>query len=74
MEGNPVYERNHTTSMVDKEDDTTTYIHDIPREGTDDALIDEKHGTTKDVEDMRRLGREQVLRVRFCILYDDSKS
>jgi hypothetical protein len=70
MEGNPVYERNIATSTMNKEVDTSTYAHDIPRENADDALIDEKHGTIKDVEDMRRLGREQVLRVRVYLSYD----
>ncbi len=42
----------------------TAVGHDVPDNTSDDVVVGEKQGTTRDIEDMKRMGKEQVFKVK----------
>lgn len=52
---------------MDKQFETvgTTAVEQGHSEGGNDGFVGEKQGTTRDIEHMKRLGKEQVFKVRF---------
>lgn len=51
-------------SNMNKPVEAVTAIgHDVPDNTSDDVVLGEKSGTSRDVEDMKRMGKEQVFKV-----------
>ncbi len=48
---------------MSKPAEVTARDHEVPDNTSDDVVLGEKSGTSKDVEDMKRMGKEQLFKV-----------
>ena len=55
-----------SAANMSKLSEIAAHGHEVPDHASDDVVLGTKQGTSKDVEDMKRMGKEQLFQV---ILY-----
>ena len=48
---------------MSKSGEVNTHGEEVPENVSDDVVLGEKQGTSRDVEDMKRMGKEQLFKV-----------